>query len=187
MLFLFFFIKTFIIRKDAGKKTSTGPIFFAVPSHYLLVMLWSKLSWTFDVGTMKLWPLKNSSRGRKGWKDHWYAKFKLSITIWVEMYFDGICCILFSKHTLDWEEGYPSTIQSVEDNTMQSFFHFSLPERVFVFCFIWRWAALLLFCFEVFWFLFCSFLYYLVAWSFGALLGFFGSGFLIFLLVGWLV
>lgn len=99
MLFLFFFIKTFIIRKDAGKKNSTGPIFFAVPSHYLLVMLWSKLSWTFDVGTMKLWPLKNSSRGRKGWKDHWYAKFKLSITIWVEMYFDGICCILFSKHT----------------------------------------------------------------------------------------
>lgn len=31
------------------------------------------------------------------------------------------------------EEGYPSTNQSIEDNTAPSFFHLSLPERFFVF------------------------------------------------------
>lgn len=102
---LFFFIKTFIIRKDAWKNPNRPFFFFffAVPSRYLIGHVMVQTLMDIWCGHNEIMTSeKQLSRGRKGWKDHQHAKFKLSITIWVEMYFYGICCILFFKHTLDW-------------------------------------------------------------------------------------
>lgn len=130
---------------------------------------------------MKLWPLKNSCQEEeKGVKtlickiqslnNHLGREKSIQKCIsmeWVVFYFPDT----------HWTERKAIHLLPTVQKTLQSFFHLSLPDRFF--CVLFGGGLLCCCCFDSFW-LFC-----LVAWSFGGLLGFFGGEFFWFFFFPW--